>query len=156
MRICSFYQRLYLPCGKPFSPITHFKFIQSSVQNPENTTVLSLSQSHNFGSNFISASPLAYSRLSSQCAISKSLTPGMEIHARAIKVGFSRDPKIKNHLINLYAKSPFFGYARKLVDESPDPDLVSWSALISGYAQNGLAEEAILSFSKDAFIGSQV
>ncbi|KAH7568877.1 hypothetical protein JRO89_XS06G0066300 [Xanthoceras sorbifolium] len=51
------------------------------------------------------------------------------------------DPDFRNHLVNLYSKCRFFVYARKVVDESPEPDLVSWSALISGYAQHGFGFE---------------
>ncbi|KAJ9168806.1 hypothetical protein P3X46_020290 [Hevea brasiliensis] len=43
-------------------------------------------------------------------------------------------------------KVPIFRYARKLVDESTEPDLVSSSAFISGYSQNGFGKEAILAF----------
>ncbi|XVF25759.1 hypothetical protein REPUB_Repub13aG0241400 [Reevesia pubescens] len=46
-----------------------------------------------------------------------------------------------------------FGQARKLVNESPEPDLVSWSALISGYAQNGFGKEAILAFYEMHLLG---
>ncbi|KAJ0082167.1 hypothetical protein Patl1_10655 [Pistacia atlantica] len=53
----------------------------------------------------------------------------------------------------MYAKCRFFGYARKLVDRSPALDLVSWSALISGYAKNGLGEEAILAFQEMHLLG---
>ncbi|KAL6201415.1 hypothetical protein ACLB2K_025129 [Fragaria x ananassa] len=70
----------------------------------------------------------------------------MEVHAHLIRLGLSQDSSFRNHLINLYAKSRFFGHARKLVDESPEPDLVAWSALVSGYAQNGLGREAISDF----------
>ncbi|MBA0555316.1 hypothetical protein Golob_025505, partial [Gossypium lobatum] len=42
---------------------------------------------------------------------------------------------------------------RKLVDESPEPDLVSWSALISGYAQNGFARDAIWAFHEMHLLG---
>lgn len=55
----------------------------------------------------------------------------------------------------MYAKCRIFGYARKLVDESPEPDLVSWSALISGYAQNGLGQEAILAFHEMHVLGAK-
>ncbi|XP_016713990.2 pentatricopeptide repeat-containing protein At5g04780, mitochondrial [Gossypium hirsutum] len=87
-----------------------------------------------------------YSKLLSKCNASKTLYPGMQIHAHTLKFGSTNDPKSRNFLISLYAKCELFGYARKLVDESPEPDLVSWSALISGYAQNGFARDAILAF----------
>ncbi|KAL2925391.1 hypothetical protein RDABS01_028275 [Bienertia sinuspersici] len=40
-----------------------------------------------------------------------------------------------------------------MLDESPEPDLVSWSAIISGYVQNGLPKEALLAFQEMHFLG---
>lgn len=98
--------------------------------------------------------PIPYSKLLSQCAASKSLTSGMELHAHLIKFGFSQDPSLRHHLVTMYSKSQHFGYARKLVDQSAEPDLVvSWSALISGYVQNGLVEKALLAFSDMCMLG---
>lgn len=77
----------------------------------------------------------------------------MEIHARIIRFGFSEDMSLRNHLISLYSKCRRFGYARKLVDESPERDPVSWSALISGYVQNGLAVEALSTFRDMRLLG---
>ncbi|XVF27601.1 hypothetical protein REPUB_Repub14bG0122300 [Reevesia pubescens] len=77
----------------------------------------------------------------------------MQTHTHLIKFGPTKDSKSRNLLINLYAKCKLFGYARKLVDESPEPDLVSWSALISGYAQNGFGKEAILVFREMHLLG---
>lgn len=56
-------------------------------------------------------------------------------------------------MISLYSKCRRFGYARKLVGESPEPDSVSWSALISGYVQNGLADEALSKFCDMRLLG---
>lgn len=50
-------------------------------------------------------------------------------------------------------KCQCFGYARKLLDEIPEPDLVAWSALISGYVQNGLANEALSTFREMHLLG---
>ncbi|CAN6689762.1 unnamed protein product [Malus baccata var. baccata] len=120
-------QRLYLP----------FKPIQTSVQFSTEAKTLN--------PNFTPTS-VSYSKLLSQCTASKSVGVGREIHAHMIRFGCSEDPNLRNHLINLYAKCRFFRHARKLVDESPEPDLVSWSALISGYAQNGFGKEALSAF----------
>ena len=98
-------------------------------------------------------SSISYSKLLSQCIASKSVTSGMVVHAHMIKFGPSQNPSLKNYLVTLYSKSQQFGYARKLVEESSEPDLVSWSALISGYAQNGLGEEALLAFSEMGMLG---
>lgn len=42
-----------------------------------------------------------------------------------------------------------------MLDKIPEPDVVSWSSLISGYAQNGLANEALLAFAEMRFLGIQ-
>ncbi|CAI0468778.1 unnamed protein product [Linum tenue] len=70
----------------------------------------------------------------------------MEVHAHLIILGLHQDARLRNLVVNVYSKCRCFGYARKLLDESPEPDLISWSALISGYSQNGLGQEAISAF----------
>ncbi|KAL3819156.1 hypothetical protein ACJIZ3_005061 [Penstemon smallii] len=96
---------------------------------------------------------ISYSKLLSQLSLTKSIKQGIQIHAHLIKLGLSPDPKHRNHLINFYSKCRFFVDARKLIDESPEPDLVSWSSLISGYAQNGLSEEALLAYHEMHVLG---
>ncbi|KAJ4703524.1 Pentatricopeptide repeat-containing protein [Melia azedarach] len=140
------HQRIYLPFKKPFSLKIQSKYFQTAIifsENSENISKLNLTQNSNFN---CTPTSIPYSKLLSQCTISKSVTSGKEIHARLIRFGLSNDPKNRNNLINLYAKGQFFRYARRLVDESPEPDLVSWSALISGYAQHGFGNEAISAF----------
>lgn len=150
MKLCLFHslqnplpKRLYLP-SKPKTLPTQFvnsaKHIQTLRQfstDAQTTPIQSSVQTLNF---------ISYSKLLSQCAASKSVRVGMEVHAHLIRFGFSQDQSFRNHLINLYAKCRFFGHARKLIDGSPEPDLVAWSALISGYAQNGLGKEALSAF----------
>lgn len=78
----------------------------------------------------------------------------MEIHAHMIKFGFSHHPSLRNHLVTIYSKSRRFGYARKLFDQSTEPSMVvSWSALISGYVQNGFDKEALLAFNEMCMLG---
>ncbi|KAI3454723.1 hypothetical protein Pfo_011386 [Paulownia fortunei] len=96
---------------------------------------------------------ISYSKLLSQLFQTKSINQGLQIHAHLIKLRLSQDPKHRNHLINLYSKCRVFGHARKLIEESQEPDLVSWSSLISGYAQNGLGEEALLAFREMHVLG---
>ncbi|KAF9683601.1 hypothetical protein SADUNF_Sadunf04G0030800 [Salix dunnii] len=144
---------------KPFTfqnPYLYFtKFINTSIefsQNPIPTTTLSklTTQKIKF---YSTPTIISCSKLLSKCTASKSLTPGLEIHAHVIKFGFSQDQKIRNYLVNLYSKCQLFGYARKLLDISTEPDLVSWSALISGYSQNGFCQEAILAYYEMHLLG---
>ncbi|KAL2238149.1 UNVERIFIED_CONTAM: Pentatricopeptide repeat-containing protein [Sesamum indicum] len=66
---------------------------------------------------------------------------------------FSGSLEHRNHSINFYSKCTVFSDARKLIEESHEPDLVSWSSLISGYAQNELGEEALLAFQEMHVLG---
>lgn len=89
---------------------------------------------------------VSYSKLLSQLSQARSLNPGLRLHAHLTKMGLSEDPAHRNHFVSLYSKCKLFRYARKLIEENPEPDLVSWSSLISGYVQNGLGKEALLAF----------
>nr|XP_043622793.1 pentatricopeptide repeat-containing protein At4g14850-like [Erigeron canadensis] len=125
-------------------PIIFSKSIQALAiitENPQAISNLNLTHDVEWTPGSIS-----YSKLLSQCCQSKSLSAGLQIHSHLIKLALENDPKHRNHLINLYSKCGVFGSARKLLDESPEPDMVGWSALISGYAQNGFGDEAILGF----------
>ncbi|XP_022715835.1 pentatricopeptide repeat-containing protein At5g04780, mitochondrial-like [Durio zibethinus] len=145
----SLLQRRY-PRFKSFTfSSQHFQTSAKSTHDLKSYPCLSLNEELNL-------TPFSvpyYSKLLSKCNATKTLSPGMQIHAHMIKFGSSKDRKSWNFLTNLYAKCKLFGYARKLVDESPEPDLVSWSALISGYAQNGFGKEAILAFHEMHLLG---
>ncbi|PKI55012.1 hypothetical protein CRG98_024612, partial [Punica granatum] len=54
---------------------------------------------------------------------------------------------LTNHLINMYAKCGDLTYARTLFDEMSQRNHVSWTALISGYAQHGCGDDCFLLFS---------
>ena len=138
-------QRLYLPF-KPITLSNHIvfpaKLIQTSAElNRDSHTNPLLSLIQNGRPTFIS-----YSKLLSQCTASKSVGAGTEIHAHMIRFGFSGDSNLRNHLVNFYSKNRCFGDARKLLDESTEQAVVSWSSLISGFVQNGLVVEALLTF----------
>lgn len=72
----------------------------------------------------------------------------MQLHEHMIN-NFPNEPQdlfVTNHLINMYAKFGYLDDARHLFDEMPKRNVVSWTALISGYAQHGNAEECFRLF----------
>ncbi|KAI4352817.1 hypothetical protein L6164_007034 [Bauhinia variegata] len=58
-----------------------------------------------------------------------------------------KDVVIGNALVNMYAKLDDMDCARIVSEQLPLKDIVSWNTLITGYAHNGLACEAIDAYS---------
>ncbi|KAL9243625.1 hypothetical protein vseg_017488 [Gypsophila vaccaria] len=143
------HQRFYLTFKfYPFSPLSYFTLFSKKFQTLPKFTNQSHSNSftNSVETGHLVQSYFSFSDYLSQCCRTKSIGPGLQIHTRLIKSGLVIDDVLRNYLINLYSKCRVFGHARKLLDESPEPDLVSWSAIISGYVQNGMPKEAILGF----------
>lgn len=72
----------------------------------------------------------------------------MQLHEHMIN-NFPNEPQdlfVTNHLINMYSKFGYLDDARHLFDEMPKRNVVSWTALISGYAQHGNAGECFRLF----------
>lgn len=73
---------------------------------------------------------------------SSSLYDANHLHLQLYKTGFANDVFFCNTLINIYVRIGNLVPARKLFDEMPQKNLVSWSCLISGYTQNRMPDEA--------------
>ncbi|XP_008781371.3 pentatricopeptide repeat-containing protein At2g17210 [Phoenix dactylifera] len=71
---------------------------------------------------------------------------GWNVHGLVIKNGFSHDVEVQNSMLCMYAKCRELVSARRLFDEMGARDVISWSALISGYAQSGEAAGALQLF----------
>lgn len=80
------------------------------------------------------------------CAKLTCILRGQEIHTDIIKEGFERVLFVGNMLLDMYAKCGSLMEARKIFDDLRARDIVSWSALITGYADCGLGEEALMCF----------
>ncbi|KMT01749.1 hypothetical protein BVRB_9g211990 [Beta vulgaris subsp. vulgaris] len=80
---------------------------------------------------------------------------GLQFHARLIKMGFRSNPHVGSGLIDLYAKcGGSMADCRKIFQEIPEPDLVLWNTMISGYSQfEELSEEAVTCFKDMLRIG---
>ncbi|XP_023526527.1 pentatricopeptide repeat-containing protein At3g53360, mitochondrial [Cucurbita pepo subsp. pepo] len=71
---------------------------------------------------------------------------GSQVHCFIMKSGQNLDTSVSNALINMYMKCGSLGCAQKMFDSIDDPDVISWSSLIVGYAQAGCGEEAFKLF----------
>ncbi|KAL5994470.1 hypothetical protein ACLOJK_024522 [Asimina triloba] len=80
------------------------------------------------------------------CAVARNLDKGREIHDLAIREDFELDFVVSTALVDMYMKCSCVGDAINLFQRIPKKDVVTWAALISGYAQNGLAHESLGAF----------
>ncbi|RLN29887.1 pentatricopeptide repeat-containing protein [Panicum miliaceum] len=81
--------------------------------------------------------------LKAACSSFAASPRGEAVHGVALKRGFlSQSVLVGNALVHLYASSLSFRDARKVFNEMPDRDVVSWTTLVDGYARGGLPDEA--------------
>ncbi|KAF7818800.1 putative pentatricopeptide repeat-containing protein [Senna tora] len=77
--------------------------------------------------------------LVSGCTLPNHLGIGMCLHGCCFKFGLDSDLSVANCLLTMYVKCGEVQRARELFDEMTEKNLITWNAMISGYAQNGLA-----------------
>ncbi|RWR72406.1 pentatricopeptide repeat-containing protein, mitochondrial [Cinnamomum micranthum f. kanehirae] len=72
---------------------------------------------------------------------------GKIVHGLCVRTGFSSELNVSNCFITMYAKFKSMEEAKKVFDDMNYREIISWNALISGYAQNELCQEALDTFS---------
>ncbi|KAL3379039.1 hypothetical protein AABB24_004786 [Solanum stoloniferum] len=80
------------------------------------------------------------------CSSLFDLTSGKQTHQQALIFGYDTDLFVSSALIDMYSKCGQLADARKLFDQIPQKNVVSWTSMITGYVQNDLPHEAILLF----------
>ncbi|KAK9282100.1 hypothetical protein L1049_005012 [Liquidambar formosana] len=64
---------------------------------------------------------------------------GSTVHACVIKSGFvPSNVVVETAFLDMYAKCGLIDCARRVFDEMPERNLVSWNAMIAGYVHNGM------------------
>ncbi|XP_028109078.1 pentatricopeptide repeat-containing protein At3g02330, mitochondrial [Camellia sinensis] len=78
-----------------------------------------------------------FSHIFQECSDRRALNPGKQAHSRMIVSGFEPTIFVTNCLMQLYIKCYCVEYARRVFDQMPKRDTVSWNAMIFGYAGSG-------------------
>ncbi|KAF8657661.1 hypothetical protein HU200_059814 [Digitaria exilis] len=99
-------------------------------------------------SNSASPNKYTFSAVIAACANTERVYLGEQLHAQAARRGISHSRSVANSLVKLYARCGRLSASDAVFQESFVKDVVSWSAIISGYAQEGLAEETFALFSE--------
>ncbi|KAK1437108.1 hypothetical protein QVD17_02893 [Tagetes erecta] len=96
---------------------------------------------------FTSILPSLIKASSSSCSLSQTHQSfGHQLHSHSLKLGFDSDLILLNSIISFYCKFPDFESARKVFDEMPERDCVSWSSMINCLARNGHCVKALQMF----------
>jgi pentatricopeptide repeat protein len=82
------------------------------------------------------------------CAHLSALKLGTVLHSHVFVSGYASNPFVQAAIVAFYAKSSALCVARKVFDEMQQRSVVAWNTMISGYEQNGLANEAMKLFRK--------
>jgi pentatricopeptide repeat protein len=78
---------------------------------------------------------------------------GHQVHSLLCKIGLDTDNCIESALIDMYAKCGSITEAHKVFERVSNPDTITWTAVISGYAQHGLVEDALQLFRRMEHFG---
>ncbi|CAN6351263.1 unnamed protein product [Urochloa humidicola] len=74
------------------------------------------------------------------------LMHGRSAHCFALRKGFLHDVYVCSALVDMYAKCSRVRNARRIFDAMPSRNVVSWNAMIGGYAMHGEAKNAVQLF----------
>ncbi|KAL7092827.1 hypothetical protein ACP275_11G006400 [Erythranthe tilingii] len=87
-----------------------------------------------------------YDSLLNECVNQKSLIGGQRVQAHMIKTHYLPPVYLRTRLIVFYLKCEVLRDARMVFDEMPERNVVSWTAMISGYTKSGLYSDALTLF----------
>ena len=92
----------------------------------------------------VSADMVTFLSALKACGSIGELEKGKEMHAKIIEQGIlGEETLIANAIVDMYGKCGAVAKAQEVFDELDVWTIVSWNALIAGYAQHGLGEEAM-------------
>ncbi|KAI3860475.1 hypothetical protein MKX03_013478 [Papaver bracteatum] len=94
----------------------------------------------------IKPDPATILNLLSLSADCRDIRIGKEVHAHIVRQGMGSNVDIANQLLTMYAKLGRIEIARKIFNRITRRDLVSWTSMITSYAQNAYASDALMLF----------
>lgn len=89
------------------------------------------------------------------CAVHSAFWEGRQVHCNVIKNGFALDVFVQSSLVSLYSQSGETLNSELVFGEMAVRNIVSWTAMIAGYVQNGLFDKGLSAFEEMMASGTQ-
>ncbi|KAK6115639.1 hypothetical protein DH2020_007908 [Rehmannia glutinosa] len=102
-------------------------------QKKPKAAILIYTRNRGNGGIVISAIPLVLKA----CASLSMLVFGKVLHSEIVKSGVESDVMVGTSLVDMYGKCHDIVSSRKVFDDMPERNVVSWNAMIGGYMRNG-------------------
>ncbi|KAF0926347.1 hypothetical protein E2562_023070 [Oryza meyeriana var. granulata] len=80
------------------------------------------------------------------CRDEGDLVLGKWVEEWSRSAGMEKDSLVGSALVGMYEKCGEIVEARRVFDSITNKDVIAWNAMITGYAQNGMSNEAIFLF----------
>ncbi|CAN4104714.1 unnamed protein product [Withania somnifera] len=89
---------------------------------------------------------VTFVRLIHSITVENLLREGQMVHGVCLRTNFFSELNVANSFVTMYAKFGLMEDPLKVFKELDQRDIISWNALTSGYAQNGMSREALQTF----------
>ncbi|KAH6558730.1 hypothetical protein KP509_1Z048400 [Ceratopteris richardii] len=89
---------------------------------------------------------VTFTSLIDACSNNRLLLIGKQFHQYLVEKGYELDTVLGTTIMTLYGRCGCLDDARRVFDQLPSQNLISWNALITAYAQHGLGSEAMQLF----------
>ncbi|KAH9735392.1 pentatricopeptide repeat-containing protein [Citrus sinensis] len=162
--VCNAILTMYAKCSVLCNALLVFKELGKNADSVSWNSIIAACLQHNQAEELfrlfsrmlasqIKPDHITFNDVMGACAKMASLEMVTQLHCYITKTGLAFDVFVMNGLMDIYIKCGSLGSARKLFNFMENPDVVSWSSLILGYAQFGCGDEALKLFTRMRSLG---
>ncbi|KAJ7565562.1 hypothetical protein O6H91_02G065400 [Diphasiastrum complanatum] len=98
---------------------------------------------HDMGQKSVKADKVTFLSILNACTSPMALETGKAIEKHALDCGLEMDTAVATALFNMYCKCKSLEDAHRIFDKLCERNVISWSAIISAYAQDGQSRVAL-------------